>query len=327
MFYPTTPKKSCQPYGDTEILHDIDDRGRERPWATHKLAGQVLAAAYDVSGDNKKAARVRTCGDVLQFAVTKAGLKLEHAIFCRCRLCPTCQWRRALKLYGQAYSVVSYLATKRITEGQKPYTFLMLTLTIKNVPAHELSHTLTEMGKGWQRLMQREQITRIVQGSMRCIEITRNAQTGEYHPHIHALIAVLPSYFKSRYYLPQEKWATLWGEACRIKYNPVVDIRKTYGDAASSMAEIAKYAAKPSDYIDPSDIDTMMQVVQELDAALSHRRFVAWGGCMASAHKMLHLDDVDTGDLIHTQTNDDEDNKIGEVSFGWMPGLRIYIRE
>ena len=55
----------------------------------------------------KKAYNVRDCAEVLEFKENKnGGLKLYRAWFCKSKLCPICNWRRAMKNSYQAQKVV-----------------------------------------------------------------------------------------------------------------------------------------------------------------------------------------------------------------------------
>lgn len=316
--YNTLPA-GCQP------LVDASPTGKPRPWAEHKQQASILAAAY-LEHDPMKAARVLNCAEQLNFTRGEDGhLRLADARFCRVRLCPVCQWRRSLKVYGQAADVVRYLAQQRAAAHRKPYSYIMLTLTLRNIPGEILPASLSEMSHGWQRLTQRAEYRAAVVGSMRAIEVTYNAKAETYHPHIHAILAVLPSYWHSSNYILQARWASLWAEANRLDYDPVCDVRRCYGSTDSAIAEVAKYAAKPGDYIDPADVDRMSEIVAVLDTACAKRRFVSWGGVMHDAHKALGLDDAETGDLVHVDSSSTSDG--GQLlRFDWWPGIRLYLR-
>lgn len=308
-----------------EQLHDITPQGKERPWRKHKAAAQLLAQAYMVQGQARKAARVLACADSLHYQRGPDGrLQLVSAAFCRVRLCPICQWRRSLKVYGQTRQIVDYLAAQAAQAGRKPPEYIMLTLTIPNVPGSWLPQVLTHLHRSWQRLCQLDQVQAAVRGWMRATEITYNSNNSTYHPHIHAVLCVPHSYFTGRTYIRRDTWLTLWRQSTRQHDITQVDVRRAYGNAA---AEIAKYAAKPSDYLDPSDVDRMDSVLATLDAALAHRRFVSWGGCMAAAHSALSLDDADDGDLLHTGVDETAAATAAPlISYDWTPGPRLYLR-
>src|SRR5699024_11400022 len=55
----------------------------------------------------KKAFNVKQCGNVLEFKPTDEGyLKLHKTWFCKSKLCPVCNWRRAMKNSYQAQRVI-----------------------------------------------------------------------------------------------------------------------------------------------------------------------------------------------------------------------------
>lgn len=93
-----------------------------------------------------------------------------------------------------------------------------------------------------------------------------------------------------------------------------------------SLAEVAKYATKPSDYLDPSDLDTMADVVGTLHRVCARRRFAAWTGALRDMHHALHLDDVDGGDLVHVSALDGE-SAAGAAAWAWdwYAGPKLYI--
>lgn len=315
--YDTTIRPASQ-----DELHDIDKRGQEKPWAEHKREAQVLAMAYDLAAAPEKAARVRACADSLGFYRTEEGrLKLKMANFCRVRLCPICQWRRALKIYGQARQIVDFLATQR----HGGYAYIMLTLTTPNVPGDQLPKGIDDLHRGWQRLMQRKQVKAAVKGWMRATEVTCSNKEGTFHHHIHSILAVLPSYFTGRTYIPHDQWLNLWQDAMRNQTITQVDVRRAYGDMEKAVAEIAKYTAKPGQYIAPDDLDAMTEKVLTLDAAMAGRRCVSWGGCMADAHKALELDDAEDGDLLDIGISEEEaEEKM--LIWDWAAGRKNYLK-
>ena len=323
MYNPITLPPECQ----ADTLHDRDAKGRARPWQQHKTEAQLLAVAYELAGDTAKASRLRCCADSLAFAPTEDGrLHLQSAAFCRVRLCPVCQWRRSLKVYGQTIDIVRYLAQQRAAQGRKPYAYLMLTLTVPNIPGPQLGQGITDIHRAWQRIMQRADVRAAVQGWMRGTEVTRNATTGMYHHHIHAVLAVLPSYCNGRTYIARDRWLAMWREATRDPSITQLDIRRCYGSAEAAAAEIAKYSAKVSDYVQPDDVDTMQQAVMELDKALARRRFVAWGVVMRDAHSALELDDAEDGDLLHIGEDAEAAADDALLVWDWVPGPRVYLR-
>ena len=88
------------------VLRDISPTGRQNDWGRRKMANELLAIAYE-DVNKRKAERLRNCATWLSFAAGADGrLRLHDANFCRVRLCPICQWRRALKTYSHTRSIV-----------------------------------------------------------------------------------------------------------------------------------------------------------------------------------------------------------------------------
>lgn len=318
----------------SQPLIDTSANGRRQPWAEHRSGSDILAYVYD-DIDEAKAARLRSCAPRLIYTIQDDNgaqrIKLHTAWFCRVRLCPVCQWRRSLKIYGQASEVV------RAANASRPggYGWIMLTLTMRNVDGKLLPAAIDKMGKAWHRLLKLDAWQRAVVGCMRSLEVTHNTDIKSdaydtYHPHFHALLCVLPSYFTGRNYLSRLAWAQLWQRALRVDYTPQIWVSRIKGDSAAAIAEVTKYASKPSDYIDPSDLDAMAAAVAVLDKALARRRLVAWTGNLKTIHAALQLDDAENGNLVHTDIAPEEDVAADEhmrITFAWLREHRNYYRE
>ena len=81
--------------------------------------------------------------------------------------------------------------------------------------------------------------------------MTYNHERDDWHPHIHAVLAVSPCYFSGNLYITQERWLELWREATRIPLITQVDIRKVKTSKKGvdplevGFAEACKYGVKP----------------------------------------------------------------------------------
>ena len=97
------------------------------------MANEMLALAYD-QVDINKAERLRQCATELVYSYDPTtGLKrLKSANFCSVRLCPMCQWRRALKTYLHMTKIYNAV------EADRPRAYIYLTLTMRNMPLDEL---------------------------------------------------------------------------------------------------------------------------------------------------------------------------------------------
>lgn len=313
-----------------DILVDVSANGKERCWKNYKEWSQMLATIYKrigFDGFKSKALRLEQCATELTFTYSESSgkKKLTKANFCHIRLCPMCAWRRSMKIYANMSRIMDNMSSKE-------YAFIFLTLTVENVKGEDLNGTIDHMMSSWQRFTQSKAFKGVALGWYRGLEITHNTDYKSksydtYHPHFHCVLAVKPSYFKSRGYLSQEKWTDLWKRSLKAEYTPIVDARRVKGNTAKAVSEVAKYTVKSNDYIVPDDLELSEQSVIILDASLSSRRLVAYGGIMKDLHKKLNLDDEMDGDLIHT----DEQEKLTEedvtiINYTWNVGLSNYIR-
>src|SRR5699024_12271389 len=75
----------------------------------------------------KKAERVKDCAEVLEYKVSyETGEKTLYRVwFCKSRLCPMCNWRRAMKHGIQSQKVVAEVIKQKPT-----VRWLFLTLTV-----------------------------------------------------------------------------------------------------------------------------------------------------------------------------------------------------
>lgn len=304
----------------------------ESKFTPKKESSELLAGVYReifLREDNpeffRRYSRVACCGSYLEFHVTGETKKLHVASFCKDRLCSMCNWRRSLKIFGQVSRVMDCLE-------KDGYQFLFLTLTVKNCSADDLPKTVQVLFDGWRKLYNKKSVfQRLVAGTFRSLEVTRNQRTGFFHPHLHVILAVRPDYFSGRNYMTQAAWSRLWRDCCDLDYNPIVDIRrvkpkfKKNGELidgiAGVVAEVAKYSVKSADFLNGS-MDDQISYVRAFLAALSGRRLCSFTGCFMRVRKQLSMDDVEDGDLL----NVDGDNLRDDVAYmvvrySWKAGF------
>ena len=308
------------------------------------MANELLSIAYE-SINRKKSERLKACGKVLTFTVDRqTGQKvLTNAESCRVRLCPLCSWRRSLKNFWNTIKIVRWLKANENRQEVGKFSYIFITLTVKNVRGEVLSAAIDDLFAAVKRLYERKEIKKAFRGMVRNLEITHNVNPDSkdydtFHPHFHMIAAVRPSYFASKDYLSKKRIAEIWKESLRVDYDPVVDVRRvkarsgTGSDpddcgAAQAVAECSKYAAKAADYIIPDDWDLTVETVRVLDAALDRRRLINYSGIFRDVKQILSLEDADDGDLV----------KVGEdmpklsddtytETYWWYSGYRQYYR-
>lgn len=351
-----------------EILSDKSSSGKERPWRKHKIENMTVEQAYRGLAEcgseadywTKKAERLQSCGVHLWFNVFSDGnggekMKIKHAESCRVRLCPLCTWRRSIKIHTHMRKILEHM------QEENKYQYILVTLTVPNVPGDKLNDKLDELMKAWNRLQTYKRYKTAVKGWYRGLEISHNVQKWQgkwvktkngkqrfvmffdengnkipnpfydtYHPHFHCIMAVSKSYFDNTQYIPQAEWLEMWRKATRDNSITQVDVRKVKPkkgadttDIIGAVCEVTKYTVKNGDYILPKDWNMTLSSVEVLDKALANRRLVAFGGVMKEWHKKLNLDDEVDGDLIE-DGEDVNGELIGERCAIWYVGYQQY---
>ncbi|MDE5583431.1 MAG: protein rep, partial [Ruminococcus sp.] len=277
---------------------------------------------------DKKFENVHSCADFLKFGHTNAGtVKLKKAHFCKDRLCPMCAWRRSKKIYSQVHSCVDYM--------KNDYQFIMLTLTVRNCSASSLSDTIKNMNKSFNDMIKYNAFKRIYRGCLKCLEITYNRKRDDFHPHFHVLIAVDKDYFKSDYYLHQSDFLAMWQKATKDKSITQVDVRKIHynpkrpelSNISSAVAEVAKYAVKPSDYIFTDSRFLTDKVVYTFSTVLRHRKMISFRGVFDDVRNLLFpKDDAVDGDLLYTDDKAKDGDFVFFSSYVWFHG-RYHLYE
>lgn len=232
----------------------------------HHKKNVISSALFDITGDkiyvnkwNTVAQKMDECGTFIEYDTTDK--RITHSNFCRQRCCPLCQRRRSLEMYSRL-SV--------ITEQMFGYELLHVVLTCPNCYGDELSCTIDRLISASRKLFNKKIIKQGWKGVARFIEVTYSEQYNNFHPHLHCLVLVKPSYFKSRYYIKQELlqalWSDLYGCDC-IAY--VSKANK------SALPEVAKYCVKP---FEMKSIDKNIKAFTMIYDALRSRRLVQFFG-------------------------------------------------
>lgn len=290
-----------------------------RDWRGYKSLSEDIASGYDAlyfktydSRWRDKAYKIRKCGSFLEFRECPSDAShpkfLSRADFCRQRLCRMCQWRKSLFVYSQVLRIVH----AAVAEFPKN-VILVLTLTSRNVSAADFVSGIDRYMNGWDRLRRQKRFSGAFLGWFRSLEITYNPKADTYHPHIHALLEVSPTYWE-RSYIKSEEFKQMWASAMGITdYLPRIRIErvrkrkkgvKTVSDDLAAdnpedviraVGEVAKYSVK----VDRSE--KMPHVIETLDFGLANRRLTAFGGHFLKLYKDLKEGDVEEADLVHIE--------------------------
>ena len=232
--------------------------------------------------------RICECGDWIDFFADRevSKLKVYQANFCEKRFCPMCAWRKSHKDAMMISVLMEYI------EKEHDKAFIFVTLTAPNVKGEDLRDEITRYNKAFKKLVERDVITKINQGYIRKLEVTYNAERDDYHPHFHCVFAVNKSYFKKSDYIKQEKWLNLWCDVMKDPTITQVDVRRVKRGGTDgrdkAINEVAKYAAKDSDYsANQSVFDIFYQ-------ALKGRQILTFNGLFAQANKKYKAGELDS---------------------------------
>jgi hypothetical protein len=200
------------------------------------------ASKHGKDASNKLAQRLKSCGEYLLFRdyYTVGKVRLHAARFCKKHLlCPLCAIRRGAKM------VKAYLDKLQVIKAERPsLKAYLVTLTVKNGP------DLLERYNHLQRSVHRLHKTRTgkgqyseackAEGAVWSYEFKRGANSGEWHPHMHAvwLCDEAPDARKL-----SEQWKHITGDSFIVDVTPFHD----QADVVSGFLEVFKYAVKFSD--------------------------------------------------------------------------------
>lgn len=303
-----------------QTLKDVSKTGKDRKWRERKLKNIELASQLDILG-YRSFERVYQCAEVLKFVEQSDGTKkLYQSYFCKNKLCALCNWRRSMKYSYQASKIVEE-AMIRQPKGR----FLFLTLTVKNVTGQELNQSMTDILRGFNRLMKYKKVDKNLIGFLRATEVTYSKKLDSYHPHLHVLLMVKPGYFRSKDdYLTQEEWTELWQKAMKLDYTPMVDIRAVKADKGKGLKgailETAKYPVKPFDVTDEKTDFTdqeKLQIVDDMLTGLHRKRQIGFGKLFKEIKKDLDFDDLEDGNLVQTGEDKDGTSSGREIVAIW----------
>lgn len=323
--------------GTGEILKDYSSTGKERPWKLHKQENLQLVKIYKTAREkninlitDSRLFDLEHCADTLLFAENAEGKKkLKSANFCRLRLCPMCQWRRSLKMFGQVQTI-----TDKILERDKSTRFLFATFTVKNVDAENLETCINILNNKFLYLVSRnktfapaKKLKQNLLGYLKAVEVTYNTKDKTYHPHLHVIFVVKSTFFKNKQnYMTKKEWIELWQQALGVDYKPQTDIRAIKTNTGKAIAEVAKYPVKTAPILSLPD-DEAVEVLKTLTLSLNKKRFVSYGGIFKTVKQELKLADIETDkDLVNTDIEQQERfNAVTAVLFRYNFKFGCYI--
>lgn len=290
---------------NTKKNQDIMDKHTKK-----KRKNGVLAYFMEKLVSESNLTLIKNCNTFMMMVADEdmKNKKQHKGNSCKNRFCPICAWKKAKKDALSLSIMMAYLKQEEKKE------FIFLTLTAPNVVADELNDEINHYNQSFQRLMQRQEVRKVVKGYVRKLEITYNEERDDYHPHFHVLIAVNKSYFtQTTQYINRDRWLELWQQVTKNNLITQVDVRKVRNSKDDKVYEIAKYSAKDSDYLINQD------VFEVFYKALKGKRLIVYSGLFKEAMKLFKdgkLDEYKKKDTVHY---------VYAIMYNW--GQRNYIEQ
>lgn len=334
-------KTNTQHRGVTTMNIIQQDEAKINTWATHKRLNCLISKHFSIAALafpalRGRAERMKNCSSKIIYEMEDGAFKYKGASLCRDRLCPICAWRLSIKRTGEMIETV-----KKIAEKHPKTKAIHVVLTIKNCQLGQLREVISQISSGFTRLKKRQLWRDYILGYMRSIEITYNAESDTYHPHIHC-IAIVPDYYTRQ--ISVGDWADMWRDSARLNYNPLIwatqaykskpsvdiehevyDLERTSGGdgaAAAAIVEATKYAVKPQ------NIGAMAANgdIGELAFAIQGFRMVSFGGIVKTIRKELGYTQKDepAEQLPEVVINPKEGIDRYYLVYEWCANLRSY---
>src|SRR5699024_5138813 len=163
---------------------------------------------------------------------------LYRVWFCKSRLCPMCNWRRAMKHGIQSQKVVAEVIKQKPT-----VRWLFLTLTVRNVyDGTELNKSLSDMSKGFNRMMKYKKINKNYVNQKQWIQYWKRAMKLDYDQN--------------------------------VKVQMIRPKNKHKSDIKSAIDETAKYPVKDTDFM-TDDEERNLQRLADLEEGLYRKRLIS----------------------------------------------------
>lgn len=137
--------------------------------------------------------------------------RIISASYCNKRTCPYCAKRIANANERRITKTLEKANAAKISRDKVGYKLLSITLTVPNCTGPELRGEITNNLRALRSMLRNKNaLSEITKGYAYGAEITRNGETGLYHPHIHLIAAVPASYGGKGVYISREQLTNLW---------------------------------------------------------------------------------------------------------------------
>ena len=197
----------------TELCDTVQERHNEHVQHIHKGA-TTIAPKWAIIQKSRRMG----CGRWAKMAhnVERSRAEIIDTRLCGLRTCPICAKITANRNERRITKTLQDAEAKKVSRDGAGYKLLGVTYTVPNCTGDKLRAELQNIGRAVRSILQgnkdRNRITAITKGYVYSLEVTRNHETGLYHPHVHIVLAVNASYGKGKEYLTKAEWAEIWAK-------------------------------------------------------------------------------------------------------------------
>ena len=169
--------------------------------------------------------------------------RIISASYCNKRTCPYCAKRIANANERRVSKTLEKANAAKISRDKVGYKLLSITLTVPNCTGPELREELKNELRALRSMLRHDNaLSAVVKGYVYGAEITRNGDSGLYHPHIHLIAAVPASYGGKGIYISRQALTELWAA---YVHRDVAEAGQNIG-LAKNPHQALKYTVKMS---------------------------------------------------------------------------------
>lgn len=179
---------------------------------------------------------------------------LIDASLCGLKTCPNCAKVMANRNERRINAAIEAEQAKKESRDKARYKALGITLTVPNCTGPELRRELQNIGRSVNVMLHKgAKLKDIWYFAVVGLEVTRNAETGLFHPHAHLVIFVAASYGKKGLYLKQDELAELWRKHSHRKISKAAQYVKLVNNIHQAVKYTTKLAKTNADQADEDE--------------------------------------------------------------------------
>lgn len=235
----------------TELCDFVQETHPEYKTHTHRGTA-VTAPAWGIIHKGRRMGCIRYGEMALN--VQTGRHSLIDARLCGLKTCPVCAKIMANKNERRINATIEAEQTKKESRDKARYKALGITLTVPNCTGPELRRELQNISKSTKEMLYKgAKIKNLWYFAIVGLEVTRNAETGLFHPHTHLVIFVPASYGTRGVYLKQAELVELWQKYSHRKVSGTAQYVKVVKDIHQAVKYATKLVKLPFDQDEEED--------------------------------------------------------------------------